>query len=88
MHYFKPYNRPLVLAALKQAGREDLIGWGPECLITPYERRQNDGVGRSDSHERKPKADKRPAKPNYPAKQRKGQTGGAKKHPDRGGRRK
>ena len=22
--------------ALKQAGREDLIGWGPECLIPPY----------------------------------------------------
>ena len=39
MHYFKPYNRELVLAALKQAGREDLIGWGPECLITPYERK-------------------------------------------------
>ena len=39
MHYFKPYNRELVLAALKKAGREDLIGWGPECLITPYERK-------------------------------------------------
>ncbi|MBR2698469.1 MAG: DUF3362 domain-containing protein, partial [Clostridia bacterium] len=38
MHYFKPYNRPLVLKALKKAGREDLIGWGKECLIPPYER--------------------------------------------------
>ena len=38
MHYFKPYNRPLVLKALKKAGREDLIGWGRECLIPPYER--------------------------------------------------
>ena len=39
MHYFKPYNRALVLRALKQAGREDLIGWGPDCLIPPYERK-------------------------------------------------
>ena len=38
MHYFKPYNRKLVLAALKKAGREDLIGWGGDCLIAPYER--------------------------------------------------
>ena len=37
MHYFKPYNRPLVIKALKKAGREDLIGWGPECLIAPRE---------------------------------------------------
>ena len=39
MHYFKPYNRELVLQALKKAGREDLIGWGQECLITPYDRK-------------------------------------------------
>ena len=47
MHYFKPCNRELVLAALKKAGREDLIGWGPECLIAPFER--------------KPRSDKKPA---------------------------
>ena len=35
MHYFKPYNRELVVKALKKAGREDLIGWGPDCLIPP-----------------------------------------------------
>ena len=39
MHYFKPYNRQLVIKALRKAGREDLIGWGKECLIAPYERR-------------------------------------------------
>lgn len=38
MHYFKPYNRQLVLKALKKAGREDLIGWGGDCLIAPYVR--------------------------------------------------
>ena len=37
MHYFKPANRALVIKALKKAGREDLIGWGPECLIAPRE---------------------------------------------------
>lgn len=35
MHYFQPYNRRLVIKALKKAGREDLIGWGPQCLIAP-----------------------------------------------------
>ena len=39
MHYFKPCNRQLVLSALKKAGREDLIGWGPDCLISPYEKK-------------------------------------------------
>ena len=36
LQYFKPENRPMVLKALKQAGREDLIGFGPNCLIKPY----------------------------------------------------
>ena len=40
MHYFKPQNRPLVLQALKKAGREDLIGWGGDCLISPIEGRK------------------------------------------------
>ena len=57
MHYFKPYNRPLVLKALKKAGREDLIGWEKACLIPPYERerktqRQDDTRKKK---ERKPK---------------------------------
>lgn len=30
---FKPENRALVLEALKKAGRSDLIGFGPGCLI-------------------------------------------------------
>ena len=42
MQYFKPYNRALVVQALKKAGREDLIGWEKDCLITPYERRSAD----------------------------------------------
>lgn len=33
LQYFRPENRPLVLAALKKAGRTDLIGNGPQCLV-------------------------------------------------------
>ena len=42
MHYFKPYNRTLVIKALKLAGREDLIGWGGDCLVAPREIRGGD----------------------------------------------
>lgn len=33
LQYFRPENRSLVLEALKKAGRTDLIGTGPECLV-------------------------------------------------------
>lgn len=33
LQYFNPKNRELVLRALRKAGRGDLIGSGPECLI-------------------------------------------------------
>jgi len=33
LHYSKPENRDLVRAALVEAGRTDLIGRGPKCLI-------------------------------------------------------
>ncbi len=35
LQYKKPENYPLVLAALKKAGRQDLIGTRKECLIPP-----------------------------------------------------
>ena len=35
LQYFKPENRKTVLAALKKAGRYDLIGTGPDCLAAP-----------------------------------------------------
>ncbi len=43
LQWRKPENRRLVLAALKKAGREDLIGYGPDCLIRP-ERAANAGA--------------------------------------------
>lgn len=35
LQWRRPDKRPVVLAALKKAGREDLIGFGKECLIRP-----------------------------------------------------
>ena len=40
MQFRNPKLRPLVEEALIQAGREDLIGYGPKCLIRPAEKRQ------------------------------------------------
>jgi hypothetical protein len=33
LQYFKPQNKELVLEALKKAGRRDLIGKTPKCLV-------------------------------------------------------
>lgn len=35
LQWRRPDKRPIILAALKKAGREDLIGYGKECLIRP-----------------------------------------------------
>ncbi len=36
MQYYIPTNHALVREALLKAGRDDLIGWGAQCLIPPY----------------------------------------------------
>ena len=35
LQYNRPQNAPLVREALRKLGREDLIGYGPECLVRP-----------------------------------------------------
>ena len=35
LQYNRPENAPLVREALKRLGREDLIGFGEECLVRP-----------------------------------------------------
>ncbi len=35
LQFARPANAPLVRKALKKAGREDLIGFGKECLVRP-----------------------------------------------------
>lgn len=39
MQYFLPQNQETVIRALKKAGREDLIGFGPKCLVQPMRAR-------------------------------------------------
>jgi hypothetical protein len=39
LQYRDPMKYDLVYTALVQAGREDLIGFGPKCLIKPREKR-------------------------------------------------
>jgi len=41
LQYFLPENRATVIKALKDAGRNDLIGFSKNCLIAPYEREKN-----------------------------------------------
>ncbi|MBS5480936.1 MAG: DUF3362 domain-containing protein, partial [Clostridiales bacterium] len=38
LQYFRPENRRKVLDALRAAGRTDLIGTGPDCLVPPEPR--------------------------------------------------
>ncbi len=35
LQYRRPENQEIILKALKLAGREDLIGYAPECLVRP-----------------------------------------------------
>ena len=53
LQWKRPDKRKLVIEALKEAGREDLIGYGPECLVRPD----------------RPPRQKTPAKPKEPEKQ-------------------
>ena len=39
LQYGRPQNAPLVREALIKAGREDLIGFGPDCLVKPEQKR-------------------------------------------------
>ena len=45
LQYNRPQNAPLVREALIKLHREDLIGYGPECLVRP----EGDGSGRAKS---------------------------------------
>ncbi|HIS69369.1 MAG TPA: YgiQ family radical SAM protein [Candidatus Gallacutalibacter stercoravium] len=39
LQYYVPKNQPLVIEALEAAGRRDLIGTGPNCLVRPLANR-------------------------------------------------
>ena len=50
MQYYIPTNHALVREALLKAGRDDLIGWGAQCLIPPYirEKKKDDAKKKDD----------------------------------------
>ena len=51
LQYFRPQNREIVLEALKKAGRRDLIGTSPKCLVAddaPNNAKQPNKRGKSD----------------------------------------
>ena len=60
LQWKRPDKRKLVIEALKTAGREDLIGYGPECLVRPesaYKRRP-DSVKLKKAEEKNPEVKK------------------------------
>ena len=57
LQWKRPDKRKLVMEALKEAGREDLIGYGPECLIKP-----------DSAYRPRPKTEKKPAEAEKPKK--------------------
>lgn len=57
LQYFKPENRQIVLKALRDAGRTELIGTGPDCLVSGAKQMQR-GVSASRQKNGKPAAKK------------------------------
>ncbi|MBR2861414.1 MAG: YgiQ family radical SAM protein [Clostridia bacterium] len=49
LQYKKPENYETVKKALIKAGRQDLIGFGPQCLIKPREIKNNGYYGKKDN---------------------------------------
>lgn len=47
LQFKNPDNYKLVYEALVEAGRADLIGLSPKCLIPPYQRKGNDNNGKA-----------------------------------------
>ena len=57
LQYFQPEKQQLVRRALRFAGRGDLIGFGPECLVVPENRERRsdpEGAARGRSSGRAP----------------------------------
>ncbi|MGN1001958.1 MAG: YgiQ family radical SAM protein [Oscillospiraceae bacterium] len=61
LQWRRPEMRQSVIAALKAAGRTDLIGYGPDCLIRP------DYSPKKKAPAKKPEPAKAPEKPQKPA---------------------
>ena len=69
LQWRRPENRRTVLAALRKAGREDLIGYGPDKLVPPERSAANASVKTAEKRPKPPKnaAPEKPKKPEYKA---------------------
>ena len=63
LQWKRPELRRLVVEALEKAGREDLIGMGPECLVRPAGAPPKPAARRSASHPAAPRGIKKAAAP-------------------------
>jgi len=63
LQWKRPDKRALVIEALKKAGREDLIGFGPNCLVRPDYDRRKAQKAKEVKASNKTEAPKAPAKP-------------------------
>ena len=69
LQWKRPDKRKLVIEALKEAGREDLIGFGPGCLVRPDRGGRPYGKGpKTEGEEKKPRQAKEPEKAPKPQK--------------------
>ena len=67
LQYFRPQNREIVLEALKKAGRRDLIGSSPKCLVEDIAPRGgNTGKKGGEGNWRKKDAGQKNQRPNSP----------------------
>lgn len=58
LQWKRPDKRRLVIEALKEAGREDLIGYGPECLVRPDVPKRKTPPAKKPEEPKKPSASK------------------------------
>ena len=54
MQYKNPANRKLVLEGLQRAGRMDLVGFGPKCLIRPEKKNSFSSGNKNSGSSRRP----------------------------------
>lgn len=59
LQWRRPDMYPIIYSALKRAGREDLIGFGPDCLISPPRSKSRRDA---ETHDKKSSSKKVPAK--------------------------
>lgn len=78
IQYRDPKNHDLVVEALKKAGRQDLIGYGPKCLVRPAKDGGRGNMGEKGAKDRPgtgSKKRKSPIRNVHPRKKDKGQKG-------------